>query len=170
MVKKRHPIPISYQVKLDLLEILEKGERARLDKMSTKIANEALELMPNAKGFFYKGMQFMPETGVISRGHLSTLPQQFRPKAEIIIEQSGLINSDMARIGLGLSILLINTKSWQDIRDAVYEGLAEIHPVLKAQPRKRPEMYLLPDHSKAREQYLEVRPLIEQYCVMRMIS
>jgi hypothetical protein len=172
MPKKRMPIPLTHSIRNDLIRALREKEIKRLNDMSTRLANSAKEHLPkNASGFFFKGEEFYPETGlVLNKKSLRSLPHQFKPDAQLISDQRMVLLEDLQSINQALGILLLHAKGWQDVRDALYEGLVELHPTLSIMSRTRPEMFLLPEHSKARQQYLEVRPLIEQYCVMRMIS
>ena len=172
MTKKRRPVTIVFATRMYLLEMLRKNEIKRLDDMRVRLGASAKEHLPSgAAGFFFNGYEFVPESGVVvDRKQIRMLPFAFRTDAQLIIDQYKLLEEDLVTINQGIGILLLHAKTWQDMRDALYDGLAELHPTLAIMPRTRPEMYILPEGSKARDQYLEIRPLIEQYCAMRLIS
>jgi hypothetical protein len=79
------------------------------------------------------------------------------------------LDHEKARIKQALILVLRDTHSFQDMRDALPNCLRDLVPVLKRLERTREEAYTLLDNPRAFSQYMSLREKIEFYVAARLL-
>jgi hypothetical protein len=145
------------------------GEYKRLEKMKLALARKNLELQPEAiNGFVHRMIFFSIHPEEMSRGAPRAVPH---PSLISDLEQYHLEvkknEQDRMRITQGLSVLLRDCKTAQDIRDALPNSMSDLLDQTKRLPRTRSEAYTLEDKPIQQAQYKPARDLMEVFMMTR---
>ena len=146
-------------------------EEIRLKKLELEAVRknkEASNLVSD--GFFYQGLFYTDlNKSVSSKGIKENLHSSLVPFMEKLIKDKKQINFDKDRIKQALSIILIDCKNYQDVRDALPNQLTDVLEHTKRLERTRPEGFTIKDDPRKVKQYEMLREKIEFYSITRMI-
>ena len=153
-----------------LARALFKKENDRLKAFTLKIIKENRQLGGSSDGFIYAGIYYsdLPDN-MKSKGKRGSLDPSLIPQMEDYLKDDFQTNFDKVRIEQALSLILNDARSWQDVRDALPNGLAEMLDETKSLQRTRPEAYTLEGNERAQRQYAKLQPLIQIYLASRLM-
>lgn len=153
-----------------LLQTLFKAEEANLVKREERLIMKNLALGGLPDGFKYLGVIYSTLTGRNRQlGKYNTLSESLIPEMKLILEEKATIEYDKARIKMALSMSLKDAKTFQDIRDALPNGLVELVPECRRLERTRPEAYALLENERSYSQYMGLREKIDFYIASRLL-
>lgn len=153
-----------------LVGVLFKKENDRLRAFTLKLVKENYRLGGATDGFIYAGTYYsdLPDS-MKSKGKRGSLHHSLEPQMVEYLKDETITNFDKVRIEQALALVLRDARSWQDVRDALPNGLAEMLMETKSLPRTRPEAYTLIGNERAERQYAKIEPLIQIYLASRLM-
>lgn len=121
-------------------------------------------------GFRHMGMVYTRLTGQYrSRGTYDRLHPSLAPQMGAILTDRKILTADKDRIKQALALVLRDTRTFQDMRDALPNSLHTLVPECKGLERTREEAYTLRDNPRAYSQYMQLRDKIEFYVAARLL-
>lgn len=141
----------------------------KLIKLNNEAKNKQLA------GFLYKGKWY--QTSGLPNGRYEKVPLTFTlgPEMEKYLADENHIKLERQVIGQLLSRLLSPCTTYQDMRDALPDCLAECVPSIRQLSRTREEAWPLRDvieaasYERSLRQYEKLKPKIEMYAATRLI-
>ena len=160
-----------YTLTQALMKRMFEGEQKRLDKLKTAFAKRNREMMPEATdGFIYRMTFFSakPDDPNVKHSHYTADPNLVNELNCFFLEVTKL-EQDMNKVRQGLSLVLRECNTPQDIRDALPNSMADILDQTKRLPRTRPEAYTLEGKPIQQQQYKPMRDLMDLYMMTRAL-
>jgi hypothetical protein len=159
-----------YPIIQEVNKILFEHEIKRLRNHELELVRENANLGGSSDGFRYNGKVFtQQETKLISRGKFTVPNVEMLPAVKLYLEDSNLIDYDKLRVNQAMTLVLKDTKSTQDVRDALPECLVQLLPSYRQYQRTRPEAFTLSENPRSYNQYMNLREKIEFYVASKML-
>lgn len=145
-------------------------DKDRLRNQLNNINRENIKLGGMHYGFVYGGEFY---TSLPAKERLKAvriaLDESLNAQMHDYVVTKKIIEQDKIRIEQTLHALLIGCITWQDVRDALPNGIAEILPETKDLPRTREEAFNLVGNERAKRQYERNSALIAKYLMARFM-
>jgi hypothetical protein len=153
-----------------IVNFLFEREEAHLRQREEKLVAKHMAAGGSRDGFKHMGKVYTQLTGAaISRGKYDRLSSDLAPEASSIMTVRRVIEADRSRIQQALYLVLKDTRTPQDVRDALPNCLQDLVPTAKGLARTREEAYTLRDNPRAYSQYMMLRDKIEFYVASRLL-
>ena len=154
----------------DILKFLFDREAAHLAQRENEVIVQHAARGGSKDGFRHLGMVYTRLAGPSrNRGTFDRLHPSLVPEMGAILTSKKMLENDKARIKQALVLVLRDTQTSQDIRDALPNCLQDLIPGCKGLERSREEAYTLRDNPKAFSQYMMLRDKIEFYVAARLL-
>ena len=116
------------------------------------------------------GVVYSDLTGA-ARGRSSCPPlhQSLVPEMRAILEERQTLERERLQVGQAFTLVLRGCHSFQDIRDALPNGMHELIEGCKMLPRTREEGFTLADNERAQRQYQKLRDKVEFYMASKLL-
>ena len=116
------------------------------------------------------GAAYTELTGVArTRATLTRLHSELADEMNDLLEERKTISFDKDRVRQALFLVLRDCVSWQDIRDALPNGLKALIPECANLERTRKEAFTIDGNARAHSQYMHLRDKIEFYTVSQLL-
>lgn len=153
-----------------LLSLLFDREEAGLTKREEALIQRNISLGGSTDGFRHLGFVYTQLTGYSRRlGKYGTLHRELLPEMGAIRSDREILIKDRDRIRQAMTLVLRDCRTFQDMRDALPNGVKELVPELSRLPRTRPEAFTLADNPRSYTQYMAIREKIEFYVATRLL-
>ncbi len=148
-----------------------KKEETNFKRATLEIVNKNAVLNKKAPdGFIYMGQHYTNLAPGLGKGQRGGLDMSLWEPMDILIKDWEQVSLDRSRIRQALALVLQHTGNWQDVRDAIHNGLAELMDDTRPLARTREEAYTIKDQPTMYNNYIRLRPKIEYYLAMRLLS
>lgn len=145
-------------------------EEAQLSKREKALVDRHIRLEGNKDGFRYLGLIYSHLQGrTRKQGKYSPLNPELVPELELILSERKVIADDKDSIRQALYLVLRDTVTYQDIRDALPNCLHQLIPECRNLPRTREEAFTIRGNERAFSQYIKIRDKIELYVAARLL-
>lgn len=159
-----------YMLIRDLLSLLFDKEQENIDKQERALIDQHIAQGGSQDGFRYMGRIYSHLTGRLrSMGQYDQLKPDLVPKISDLDTEREILKRDRERISQALALVLRGCVNWQDIRDALPNGLHEFMEPCRNMERTRPEAWTLKDDPRAHRQYMKLRDKIDYYLATRLL-
>jgi|SRR6185437_5604134 len=153
-----------------ILRYLFEREEANLARRESEMVLRHAAMGGSQDGFRHLGMVYTRLAGAArKRGHYDRLPLNLVPEMGSILTSKKVIEADKARIKQALALVLQDTRSYQDMRNALPNCLQHLIPECNGLERTREEAYTIRDNPRAFSQYMMLRDRIEFYVAARLL-
>lgn len=153
-----------------IIKFLFDREEANLAQREVAVMNKHAIDGGSKDGFRYMGKiytQLNRQSRV--RGTFDRLHPSLVPEMGAIQTDRKIVEADKDRIKQALALVLRDTRSHQDMRDALPNCLKDLIPECQRLERTREEAYTLRDNPRAYSQYMMLRDKIEFYVASRLL-
>lgn len=149
----KNPEPFYMQVTASMVAHLLQRDETKLNAEMTELVQQNVVLGGSLYGYLYAGQFFTPYT--LSKGFNDKHPihKSLMPAAKEHAGKLDQLNKDRRRMSTGMMVVLRPCQNWQDIRDALPDGLKRIFSDTADLPRTRPEAYTILDKPLLLDQY-----------------
>lgn len=140
------------------------NEAQRLWNIRYQLVRKNFDIGGSVMGFYFKGI-LISNSNLKPVDKIDPVQPDLIPEVTKYLQDESIIKSDRTRIYQGLTLLLRECGSPQDIRDALPDQLASYIEFVKDLPRTREEAYTLRSNPNDYKQYLKIRDKIFVYLV-----
>jgi hypothetical protein len=145
-------------------------EIARLTRREIELVRENARMGGAADGFFYRGILYSDlDPAVRAQGEKGNLNANLHLAMDDHLRDKGVVEFDRHRVRQALTLILQDTRSDQDVRDALPNALKDALPELQGLSRTRPEAYTVQGNPRAERQYQKLREKLEFYNAAKLI-
>lgn len=145
-------------------------DQDRLKKQMVQLVKRNHECGGSPDGFIFDGFYYSNlDPRLRKKGQKGSLDPSLYETVRAYKNELVRIKRDQELVNQGLSLVLLNCKTWQDVRDALPDEMAELVPELKSYSRTREEAFTILNNERAMRQYLELRPLMIIYLMARLV-
>lgn len=153
-----------------LLNTLFEREEAFLTKRYNALIVQNVALGGSTDGFRHMGVIYSQLTGPgRQRGSYGTLHRSLIPEVGTFLDDRKAIDNDKDRVKMALSLVLRDCQTFQDIRDALPNGVVDLIPECRGLVRTREQAFTLADNPRSYTQYMAIREKIEFYVASRLL-
>lgn len=150
--------------------LLFEKEEAHVTRSEYGMITRNAELGNSSDGFRYLGRIYTQLTGAArNRGQFDPLHTKLEADMNSLQIHREVIKADRDWIKQALMMVLRECHSYQDMRDALPNGLKEIVPELAGLSRTRKEAYTLLDNPRSYNYYIRLRDKMEYYIATRLL-
>src|SRR5690606_14141496 len=133
-------------------------EEEHLKKREHALISRNAALGGSADGFRHMGVAYCDLTGAArSRANLPRLHSSLVGELDAIRDERKTLAYEKDRTRQALAMVLKDCVDWQDIRDALPNGLEGFLPETKSLERTREEAFTLKDDPRAHDQYMRLK-------------
>lgn len=162
-------VMLAHEVIKDLAILITEADARRLLELRVGLIKDNEALGGHPYGFVFQGHHFVLPDVSLRGAKLKTPHSSLVQRAAAYITDEAMVQVETAQIRQILFLLLRSCETSQDIRDAIPESVAELHPILKSLPRTRPEAWTLKDRPVYLNQYKKLRDKIDFYVTARLL-
>jgi hypothetical protein len=153
-----------------LLKALFEREEIFLVKREKSMIDRYVQSGGKPDGFRHLGIIYSLLEGYgRSVGTYGCLPVGMIPEMDQILAEKATLAADKERIRQALTLVLKNCRTFQDMRNALPNGIKDFIPGAQRLERTRSEAYTLQDNPRAYSQYMKLREKIEFYLATRLL-
>jgi hypothetical protein len=153
-----------------LLKTLFEREEAFLLKRQERMLVKNRALGGSLDGFRHNGIIYSQLVGRMrAMGVYKSLHATLDGEMMMIVNDQKTLDFDKERIKMAFVLVLRDAKTFQDIRDALPNTVAELIPECRHLERCRPEAFTLADNPKSYTQYMTLREKVDFYVAARLL-
>jgi uncharacterized membrane protein YqiK len=153
-----------------LLKTLFEREEAYLLKRQNQMIVKNQSLGGTPDGFRHNGIIYSQLVGRMrAMGVYKSLHASLDAEMMSIVNDQKIVAYDKERIKMAFVLVLRAAKTFQDIRDALPNTVAELIPECRHLERCRPEAFTLADNPKSYTQYMTRREKVDFYVAARLL-